>query len=121
MTIRPIHTDDGHAAALRRIEELWGAEPGSPDGDELDVLATLVEAYENRRWPVAASAPLEILLYAVTDMGHTEAELAEIVGSPLQASELLSGKRTMTVEEIRAVSRAWRIPADALIGMHAVA
>ena len=52
MDIRPIRNDEDHAAALREIEQLWGAEDGTPEGDRLDVLVTLVEAYENSRWPI---------------------------------------------------------------------
>jgi HTH-type transcriptional regulator/antitoxin HigA len=61
MDIRPIKTDEDHRAALREIEALWGAAEGSPDGDHLDVLATLVEAYEERRWPIAKRDPIEAI------------------------------------------------------------
>lgn len=116
MTIRPLRTDTDHRAALNEIERLWGAEPDSDEEAMLDALVTLVDAYEARRWPMAISTPLEILQYAVTEMGHTQAALAALLGSRSRASEILAGKREMTVHQIRKVSRAWHISADLLVG-----
>jgi HTH-type transcriptional regulator/antitoxin HigA len=74
MEIRPIRTDDDHAAALAEIERLWGAEIGSPDGDKLEVLATLVSAYEEKRWPIESPGdPVDLLHFAITDMGRSQA------------------------------------------------
>ena len=81
MEIRSIHNDEDHAAAISEIERLWGSPVGSPEGDKLDVLATLVDAYENKRWPVAASTPLDILRYAISDMGRSQKGLADLLGS----------------------------------------
>jgi HTH-type transcriptional regulator/antitoxin HigA len=116
MEIKPIRTNEDHAAALAEIDRLWGAPIGSLEGDVLDALVTLVDAYEERRWPTKRSTPLEILHYMIDEAGHTQAELAEILGSRSRASEILSGKREMTLDQIRRISRAWRIPADLLVG-----
>jgi HTH-type transcriptional regulator / antitoxin HigA len=70
MDIRPIRNDDDHRAAVLEIDRLWDAPEGSKDADALDVLATLVDAYESDRWPVAASDPIEILRYAIDEMGR---------------------------------------------------
>ncbi len=116
MDIRPIRSDDDHAAALAEIEKLWGAPAGTDDGDKLDVLATLVEKYEESRWPVVDTAdPIDLLHYAISDLGHTQAELAELLGSRSRASEILSRRRALTVEMIRTISDAWKIPADLLV------
>ena len=115
MDIRPIHSDDDHAAALAEIERLWGAPVGSADGDKLDVLATLVEVYEEKRWPIGGADPVEVLQYAISDLGHSQAELAELLGSRPRASEILSRDRALTVEMIRKISTKWRIPADVLV------
>ena len=114
MDIRPIRNDDDHRLALREVERLWGAQEGTPDGDKLDVLATLIEAYENRYFPVPDADPVDILHFAIGDMGHSQAELAELLGSRPRASEVLKRKRRLTVEMIAKISEAWRIPVEAL-------
>ena len=76
MDIRPIRTDDDHAAALKEIERLWGAKSGSRNGDKLEVLVTLVEAYENSRWPVGQADPIEAITAHMQMPGRTRADLA---------------------------------------------
>jgi len=80
MDIRPIRTDDEHRAAVREIEALWGAKEGTPEGDRLDVLATLVDAYEDKRWPVDELDPVEAIEAAMAHDGHDRAELAALIG-----------------------------------------
>jgi len=116
MEIRPIRNDDDLAAALREIERLWGAAAGTDDGDKLDILATLVEKYEERRWPNRDNSdPIDLLHYAIDELGHSQTELAELLGSRSRASELLSRRRPLTVEMIHKISQAWKIPADLLV------
>jgi HTH-type transcriptional regulator / antitoxin HigA len=116
MEIRPIKNDADHAAALGEIANLWSAAAGSEDEDKLDILATLVEKYEETRWPVTdASDPIDLLHFAISDFGHTQAELADLLGSRSRASEILNRRRALTVEMIRAISEAWKIPADLLV------
>jgi HTH-type transcriptional regulator / antitoxin HigA len=115
MDIRPIRNDADHASALKEIESLWDAAKGTREADRMEVLAVLVEDYENKRWPFAQSTPLEILNYAVNEMGRSQSELAELLGSRSRASELLSGKRPLTLEAVRKISAAWNIPAQLLI------
>jgi HTH-type transcriptional regulator/antitoxin HigA len=116
MEIFPIRNDEDHAAALREIEKLWGASAGTEDGDKLDILATLVERYEEGRWPnVDVSDPIDLLNYAIEELGHSQAELAELLGSRSRASELLNRRRPLTVEMIHKISEAWKIPAALLV------
>lgn len=115
MNIRPIRNDADHTAALKEIEQLWDAPEGSEDADRLEVLAILAEDYEARRWPVPHVAPLQILRYAITEMGRSQSELAQLLGSRSRASEFLSGKRELTIEAVRKISAAWHIPAELLI------
>ncbi len=117
MEIRPIRNDDDHAAALQEIERLWGAASGTEEGDKLDILATLVERYEESRWPSIddASDPIDLLNYAIEELGHSQAELADLLGSRSRASELLNRRRPLTVEMIHKISQAWKIPADLLV------
>ncbi len=116
MDIQPIRNDDDHAAALREIERLWGAAAGTEEGDKLDILATLVEKYEESRWPIIdVSDPIDMLNYAIEELGHSQAELADLLGSRSRASELLNRRRPLTVEMIHRISEAWKIPADLLV------
>ena len=115
MEIRPIRTDNDHCAALAEIDANWGAAAGTDAGDRLDVLLALVEAYESRRWPIDDDQrfdPIEVLNYAIDELGHTQAELAELFGSRSRASEILSRRRALTVEMIHKISTEWKVPAE---------
>ena len=115
MDIRPIRTDDDHTAALREIERLWGARPASPDGDRLDVLITLVDAYEDERWPIGDPDAVDMLHYAMDELGRSQAELARLLGSRSRASEVLARKRPLTLPMIFKLHREWNLPAEILI------
>ena len=116
MEIHPIRNDDDHAAALREIERLWGAAVGTENGDKLDILATLVEKYEESRWPnTDISDPIDLLQYAIDELGHSQTELAGLLGSRLRASEVLNRRSPLTVEMIHKISQAWKIPAELLV------
>jgi HTH-type transcriptional regulator/antitoxin HigA len=118
MDIRPIRTDEDHRAALAEIDACWGASEGSEEGDRLEVLVALIELYEAKRWPVQTDEifdPIEVLHFAVEELGHTQAELAELLGSRSRASEILARRRALTVEMIHKISEAWKIPADLLV------
>ena len=118
MDIRPIRTDEDHRAALAEIEACWGAAEGSEAADRLDVLVALVESYEARRWPIEDGErfdPVDVLHYAIEELGHTQAELSELLGSRPRASEILSRRRALTVEMIHKIGEAWKIPAELLV------
>lgn len=118
MHIHPIRTDEDHRAALAEIEACWGAPEGTEEGDKLDVLVALVESYEARRWPIDRDKdfdPIDVLHYAVEELGHSQAELAELLGSRSRASEILSRRRALTVDMIHKINEAWKIPADLLV------
>ena|SRR5580692_6779833 len=118
MDIRPIRNDIDHRAALTEIDSLWGASPGTDAGDKLDILLALAEIYEAKRWPIEVKDrfdPIDVLHYATSELGHSQAELAELLGSRSRASEILGRRRALTVEMIHAISEAWKIPADLLV------
>ena len=118
MEIRPIRTDEDHQAALAEIDTFWGAAEGTDEGDRLDVLLALVEIYEAKRWPIDIGEsfdPIDVLNYAIEELGHTQAELAELLGSRSRASEILSRRRALTVDKIHKISETWKIPADLLV------
>jgi HTH-type transcriptional regulator/antitoxin HigA len=121
MEIQPIRTDKDHKAALAEIEACWGAREGSEQGERLDVLLALVEIYEARRWPTELSKrfdPIDVLNYAINELGHTQAELAELLKSRSRASEILSRRRPLTVDMIHKISKAWKIPAELLVQLY---
>jgi HTH-type transcriptional regulator/antitoxin HigA len=118
MNIRPIRTDQDHRAALAEIEACWGAPEGSEQGDRLDVLVALVESYEARRWPIESNEsfdPIDVLRYTIDELGHSQSELADLLGSRSRASEILTRRRALTVDMIHKISEAWKIPADLLV------
>jgi HTH-type transcriptional regulator / antitoxin HigA len=118
MEIRPIRTDKDHRSALAQIEKLWGARAGTPAGDKLDILLVLVETYEERRWPLKSRRrfdPVDVLHFAIDELGHTQAELAKILGSRSRASEVLAKRRPLTLEMIQKITASWKIPADLLV------
>jgi len=114
MHIQPIRNDADHEAALREIEALWGAEEGSEAGDRLDVLATLVDAYERERWPIEPLDPIEAIETAMRVNGYGRADLAALIGQP-RATEILGRKRALTLPMIRKISRAWHVPERVLV------
>src|SRR6202047_3896104 len=118
MEIRPIRTDKDHRTALAEIEKLWGASQGRPEGDKLDFLVALVEPSEERRWPLRSRRrfdPVDVLRYAIEELGHSQAELADILGSRSRASEVLARRRPLTLEMIQKITVSWNIPADLLV------
>jgi HTH-type transcriptional regulator / antitoxin HigA len=118
MDIQPIRTDEDHRAALAEIEACWSAPEGTEEGDKLDVLIALVELYEAKRWPIDIEDsfdPIDVLQYAIEEFGHTQSEMAELLGSRSRASEILSRRRALTVDMIHKIGEAWKIPADLLV------
>jgi HTH-type transcriptional regulator / antitoxin HigA len=116
MQIRPIRTDADHADALRRIDELMDAEPGTPEADELDVLATLVEAYEDRHFPIADPDPLAAIQFRMEQLGLTRKDLEPLLGSRGRVSEVLNGRRALSLQMIRRLNRELGIPLESLVG-----
>lgn len=118
MDIRPIRSPEDHKAALTRIEVLWGAEPDTPEGNELDVLVDLVEHYEDRLFPIAPSDPIEVLQFVMEQNGYSQADLSDVLGFRSRASEILGGKRRLTVEMIAKLQAVWHIPGGALLPVY---
>jgi HTH-type transcriptional regulator/antitoxin HigA len=124
MQIRPIRTSKDHRAALAEIDKLWGASSGTPEGDKLDILVTLVETYEERPWPLRRRRrfdPVDVLCYAIEELGHSQAELADILGSRSRASEVLARRRRLTLKMIQKINASWKIPADLLVQPYRIA
>jgi HTH-type transcriptional regulator/antitoxin HigA len=117
MDIRPIRTDANYKAALRQISTLMEAdpEPGTPEGDRLDILATLVQAYEARHSPIGAPDPVEAIKFRMEQSGLTVKDLEPIIGRSNRVYEVLNHKRPLTLAMIRRLHRSLGIPAEVLI------
>ena len=121
MEIKPIRNEADYDAALEAIDGLMGAAPETPDGDALEVLVTLVEAYEAERWPMEAPDPVSMIEHAMEARGFRQRDLATLIGSQPRASEILNRRRPLTLPMIRALSREWKLPADMLVGEYDLA
>ena len=115
MDIKPIRNEQDHADAIREIERLWGAPEGTPEGDKLDVLATLVDAYEREQWPVEPPDPIAAIKDAMQERDMSQADLGRIIGSRQRAHEILTRKRALSKEMVHAIYQALHIPAEILI------
>jgi HTH-type transcriptional regulator / antitoxin HigA len=114
--IRPIRTDADHAAAMQEVERLWGAKDGTPDGDRLDVLATLIANYEDQRWPFAKPDAISAIEFRLEQQGLSRKDLEPFIGSRARVSEIMNRKRPLTLAMIRKLAAGLSIPASALIG-----
>lgn len=115
MDIFPIRNDEDHRNAVREIERLWDAEEGTDDFNRLDVMATLVEAYEAKRWPVAELDPVDTIKADMELNSRTLSDLTKVIGKS-RATEILKRRRPLTLAMIRKIHEAWHIPADRLVG-----
>lgn len=113
--IEPVVDPPTHQKALRRIEKLWDAAPGSREERELDALATLVDAYERRTFPIEALSPTDAIKARCEQLGWTRKDLEPLIGSRARVSEVLTGRRPLTLPMIRNLHRALGIPAEVLI------
>lgn len=123
MDIRPIRTDADLAWAIGEIAAYFDNQPapGTPEADRFDVLADLIEAYEDRHHPIPRAEPIALLRAHMEMTGRTQADLARLLGSAPRASEVLNRKRALTVDMIHRISTAWGVPADALVAPYHLA
>lgn len=121
MEIQPIKTKMDYESALAEIERLFDAKPRTPDGDRLDVLATLVEAYEQQHYPALPPDPIEAILYWIESRGLSRRDLEPCIGSRARVAEILNRKRALTLEMIRRLKSKLGIPAEILIQSYSLA
>ncbi len=115
MDIRPIRTKADYRAALKEAERLWDAEPGTAEGDRVDVLVTLIEAYEAKHYPIAAPDPIAAIEFMLEQKGLKRRDLEPAIGSRGRVSEVLNRKRPLTLPMVRALSKLLQIPPDILV------
>jgi HTH-type transcriptional regulator/antitoxin HigA len=115
MMIRPIRTPEDYEAALEQAASLMDAKAGTPEGDALDVLATLLEAYERKHFPVESPDPVEAIRFVMEQRELKRCDIEEYLGSKSRVSEILGHKRSLTLPMIRKLHHGLGIPAEALI------
>lgn len=113
--VRPIRTKRDHESALKEIERLWGAKTGTPEGDRLDVLATLVDAYEAEHYPMDPPDPIEAIKFRMEQQRLTRRDLEEIIGTRTRIAEVLNRKRGLSIAMIRRLHERLGISAEVLI------
>jgi HTH-type transcriptional regulator / antitoxin HigA len=115
MQVSPIKTELDYAAAMRRIEALWGAAPGTPEGDELDVLVTLAEAYERQNYPITLPDPVEAIKFRLEQEGKDYRALIGVIGQRTRVYEVMRRARPLSLNMIRKLHSQLAIPAEVLI------
>jgi HTH-type transcriptional regulator / antitoxin HigA len=115
MEIKPIRTESDYQAALHRIQALWGAPKESLEGDELDVLTTLVESFENEHYSIDLPDPIEAIKFRLEQEGKDYRALVGVIGQRTRVYEVMRRARPLSLNMIRALHRKLRIPAEVLI------
>jgi HTH-type transcriptional regulator/antitoxin HigA len=115
MEIKPIKTKADYRAALKEIESLMSARAGSPEGERLDVMVTLVEAFEKKHYPLDLPDPVEAIKFRMEQMALAPKDLVPLIGQINRVYEILNRKRPLTLQMIRRLHRKLGIPADSLI------
>jgi len=115
MDIRPIKTEQDYNSSIKRIEELWSSKKDTPEGDELDLLVTLVESYEIKHYPIPPPDPIDAIKFRMEQMGMNKADMVKYLGSQSRVSEVLNRKRSLTLKMVRSLYKGLKIPAEILL------
>lgn len=115
MNIKPIKTTEDYEAALHAVESLWDAKPNTQKGDDLEVLVTLIEAYEEKNYPIDFPDPISAIEYTMESKGLSRKDLESCIGSRARVSEILNHKRKLTLAMIKRLYEQFKIPAAVLI------
>ena len=115
MNIKPIKTKRDRKLALKRLEEIFDASRGTPDGDELEILSILIEKYENEQLIIDYPDPIDAIKFRMEQMGYKPSDLAHFIGYKSRVSEILHKKRKLTIEMIRILGKELNIPMEVLM------
>src|SRR3954465_14209455 len=113
--IKPIRTEKDYDAALREVERLWGAKSGTVEGGRLDVLATLIEAYEEKKYAMDPPDPVEAIKFRMEQQGLARKDLEPLIGTRTRVAEILNRRRGLSIEMIRRLHKSLGIAAEVLI------
>jgi HTH-type transcriptional regulator / antitoxin HigA len=115
MDIKPIKSEQDYLDALQRIDVLWGCKKDTPEGDEFELLVTLVESYEMKHYPIAPPDPVDAIKFRMEQMNMTNADMVQFLGSQSRVSEVLNRKRSLTLKMVKSLYRGLKIPAEILL------
>ncbi len=115
MNIKPIRNEADYQKALERLEVIFDAKRGTPEGDELEILAIVVDNYENENFPIGMPDPISAIKFRMEQMGMKQKDLVEMVGFKSRVSEIMNNKRKLTLDMIRKLSANLKIPTEVLI------
>jgi len=113
--LKPIRTKADYKAALAEVERLWGAKSGTPKGDRLDVLATLIDAYETQHYPMDPPDPIDAIQFRMEQQGLTRKDLEPLIGTRARVAEIMTRKRNLSIDMIRRLHEQLGISAEVLI------
>ena len=113
--VKPIRTKRDYEAAMKEVEKLWGAKSGTRAGDRLDVLATLIDAYEAAHYPMDPTDPIEAIQFRMEQQGLSRRDLEPLIGTRTRVAEVLNRKRNLSIEMIRRLHERLGISAEVLI------
>jgi HTH-type transcriptional regulator/antitoxin HigA len=116
-SVAPIKNDQDYEIALQRIEQLMAAEPNTPEFDELEVLSILVDTYEDQHYPINLPDPISAIKFRMEQLELNQKDLVPYIGSPSRVSEILSGKRSLSLSMIRSLHKNLKIPLEMLVQM----
>ncbi|WP_257670882.1 helix-turn-helix domain-containing protein [Parapedobacter tibetensis] len=115
MEIKPIKTEQDYQAAMKRLETIFDAKPGTPEGDELEILGVLIDNYERTYFPIDLPDPIEAIKFRMEQMDYSNKDLAEVIGFKGRVSEILNRKRKLSISMIRKLHESMQIPTDVLV------
>ncbi|RQP19922.1 MAG: helix-turn-helix domain-containing protein [Parapedobacter sp.] len=115
MDIKPIKSELDYQAAMERLEAIFDAKPGTPEGDELEVLGVLIDNYERTHFPIDLPDPIEAIKFRMEQMDYSNKDLAEVIGFKGRVSEILNRKRKLSINMIRKLHESMQIPTDVLV------
>jgi HTH-type transcriptional regulator/antitoxin HigA len=115
MKLKPIKTKKDYQQALDRLEIIFDAKKGTPEGDELEILGILIEQYEEEHFPINLPDPIEAIKFRMEQLGYNQSDLAKVIGLKSRASEILNKKRKLSLDMIRQLHNKLNIPTDVLI------
>jgi HTH-type transcriptional regulator / antitoxin HigA len=115
MNIKPIRNERDYERSLRRVEQLWNSTEGSPENDELGIIATLIDAYEREHYPIDLPDPIEAIKFRLEQQGKDTRALIGVIGQRTRVHEVLNGKRSLSLNMIRNLHHEFGIPAQVLI------
>ena len=115
MIIKPIRNDRDLRAAFKRLEVIYQTPAGTPEADEMEVLSTLIESYEDKHYPISPPGPVEAIKFRMEQQGLTPADLQAFIGASGRVSEILNGKRSLSLRMVKRLHERLRIPYESLL------